>query len=90
MVNANLADALANLTPHAARRGPRCSVADILDQLDPAVRAALEAAMAREGITSAAIAETLSAHGYPVKGNTVARHRRAGTATGCLCPGVQG
>jgi len=91
MVNTNvneLATALADLSPAVARRGPRCSVSVILDSLDPTVRGLLEAKMGDPAIASSQIATTLTACGYPVKGTTVARHRRAGTATGCLCEPV--
>lgn len=91
MVNTNvneLATALADLSPAIARRGPRCSVSVILDSLDPTVRAILQTKMANAAIASSQIATTLTACGYPVKGTTVARHRRAGSATGCLCEPV--
>ena len=85
-LNTDLATALATLTGSAGKPGPRCGVGAILEELDPLAREGLETAMAKPSVRSTAIALTLHAWGYQIKAPTIARHRRAGTPTGCSCP----
>ena len=79
----SLADALTDTT-HLAT-GPVCTVAAILEELDPATRAALVAAIGdHKRHPGSEIARKLTAHGFPVKGNTIQRHRRKD----CNCDGA--
>lgn len=55
---------------------PVCSWAKLLDQLDKADRADVDAAVADESITGAAIVRALRARGHKVTEKAVRRHRR--------------
>ena len=82
-----VADAFA--TPPAWRTRTPCYMGEVLAQLDPPGRAAVEAALLPDsGWTGAAIARTLSSLGHPIKADNVTRHRRrlTGTGDGCDCP----
>jgi hypothetical protein len=57
------------------RRGPRCTFSVMYEALEPDDRADLDACMADEGITGAAIARGLNSIGFDIKQGTVTRHR---------------
>lgn len=57
-----------------------CTVAKILDGLDPKDRAVLQGALDDPGVTHAAIERVLIGEGYKLGQSTVARHRRHGCA----------
>ena len=74
----SLADALeANKT---SARGPRCTLCVLLTKMDKADRVALDAALADDTFTHAAISRALKAEGYGITANTVQRHRTRGCA----------
>lgn len=58
------------------RKGPRCSMCDLLDRLDKRDHAALADALADSSFTHAAIARALRAEGMHMLPETVSRHRR--------------
>lgn len=58
------------------RKGPRCTMCDLTEQLDKRDMAALTAALADETFTHAAIARALRAEGHKVSAITVGRHRK--------------
>jgi hypothetical protein len=64
--------------PRAVRRGGTCTVTRIRADLTPDDLAWLDAALAAhpDDEPAAGIARTLTAAGHPIKGQTVARHRR--------------
>lgn len=81
-----LRTALSDLRPSA--RGPRCSLGALLDDLattDPEGCAALRAALDDPTASAPAVAAALISAGYSIRGETVRRHRKRGTATGCAC-----
>lgn len=72
-------------------RRPRtpCRVGVVLEQLDPASVAAVNAAIVDGATwTAAEIARRLSDNGHPLKADNVSRHRRGvtGSGDGCDCP----
>lgn len=69
-----LAAALEQAKP--TRKGPRCTMCDLVDRLDKRDRDALLAALADESFTHAAISRALRAEGHPIASLTVARHRK--------------
>ena len=69
-----LAAALEQAKP--TRKGPRCTMCDLVDRLDKRDRDALLAALADESFTHAAISRALRAEGYRRSPLTVARHRK--------------
>lgn len=84
--NTSLSHALSNLPP--SRRGPRCSVAVLLEELaehDPPGHAALVATMNNHDISSRTISAVLHDAGHAIKPDTIRRHRHKGTAQGCSC-----
>lgn len=85
-----LAAALTELPAYGpAARGPKCSIHTVLTRLgrdQPDAVGPLTAAVDDEAVTARALADTLSTFGYPVKEQTVRRHRRRGTSAGCVCP----
>lgn len=58
------------------RKGPRCTMCDLLDRLDKRDRDALRAALDDACYTHAAISRALRAEGHPIGSLTVARHRK--------------
>lgn len=74
-----MADALAafKTTP----RGPKCSLCVLLTKLDKADKTAVEAALADDTFTHAAIGRALKAEGHHITANTVQRHRTRGCTT---------
>lgn len=58
------------------RKGPRCTMCDLMDTLDKRDIAALTAALADETFTHAAISRALRAEGHKVSAITVGRHRK--------------
>lgn len=94
MVNSNVDSAafqaaLVGLPSTSVRKGPPCGVARILEQLDEGPRDALVAALGNPAILHVAIADLLGSFGFEIKAGTVARHRRAGTSSGCRCQAAQ-
>lgn len=69
------------LSEQTGYRGPTCTVAAILAQLDPQKAASLEAALASSLIQHTAIAKTLKKWGYTLDPSGVSRHRHGG----CRC-----
>lgn len=69
-----LADALA-AEEAAHSKGPACTVALILDQLDPADRAVLVEWLANPVKRHSWIAEALRKNGHQVQESTIGRHR---------------
>ena len=60
-------------TPQAR---PRCTVAKILDELDPERTGYLQEALARPHILHRTLANVLTDWGHPISLETVSRHRR--------------
>ena len=58
------------------RKGPRCTMCDLMDILDKRDSTALAAALADETFTHAAISRALRAEGHKVSAITVGRHRK--------------
>jgi hypothetical protein len=66
-----LADEIAN-----SRRGPRCTMCGLLENLDDADSSALQKALDDTVVTSAVIMRTLRRQGHPVRDEAIRRHRR--------------
>jgi hypothetical protein len=82
-----LASALQGLTPR--KRGPRCTVATMLDEIrqqDPKGHELLAGLIDDPTVTGASLAEALVSAGYVIQKNTILRHRHRGTGRGCSCP----
>jgi len=62
-------------------KGPPCSVALILDKLDPDDRAALEAWLDNPLKRHSLIAAALKKNGHPIQDSTIGRHRNGK----CIC-----
>jgi hypothetical protein len=75
----SLADAI---TANIVKRGPRCGVALLIEQLDTGHLADLDAAMANPAIPANAISKGLEAVGHDLPALTIQRHRRRD----CNCP----
>lgn len=76
----SLAQQLANIP--VTRKGPRCGLAILLEQLSDADREALIAALADERATGPFISRTLNSNGHRITTNQIGRHRRKE----CACP----
>lgn len=59
------------------RKGPRCSVCVLREELSPEDRDALDAALADSTFTAAGISRALKAEGFDVLSHTLQRHRRS-------------
>ena len=70
----NLAASLAKHAP--TLKGPRCTVCQLLSDLDDANAAVLHAALADANYTHNGIARALRAEGYQVGAGTISRHRK--------------
>lgn len=73
---------LADIQAEAAPRPTACSVAKVLEQLEPAEAKELEAALADDAITHTAITRVLNRRGFGMHDKRVAAHRRGA----CACP----
>lgn len=60
----------------ARRKGPPCTVALILAELDAKDRDVLEAVLTDKAVQGTTIARVLTAEGHRVASNTVQKHRR--------------
>lgn len=83
----SLSDALEEIT--IRRRGPRCGMSVILDDLkaqDPKGHDLLLGMIDNVRIPTTSIAEALVAAGFTVQKDQVSRHRRRGSGRGCACP----
>lgn len=78
-----LAD-LDSLTPGVG--GHTCHAGAAIATLPPEVLAAIDPILDRSEITSTSISEVLARHGLTIRIGSLARHRRRGTPSGCLCP----
>lgn len=67
---------LDDIQAEAAPRPTACSIAKVLEQLDPAEAKDLEAALADESITHTAITRVLNRRGFNMHDKRVAGHRR--------------
>lgn len=70
------------------KRGPRCSVGLLLERLageDPKGFEALVARLDDHGVSARALSEALHKAGHAVKAETIRRHRKRGTGSGCSC-----
>ena len=71
------------------RRGPRCSVAVLLDKLaveDPQGLADLQAAIDNKSLSTTVIVRALQESGHDtVRTDAIRRHRRRGGPDGCRC-----
>ncbi len=72
----NLAD-----PQYAPQRGPDCTVAIAIKQMDKATLEKFEAAMNNRSAPGTEIAKALQDLGYLVRGNAIQRHRRGA----CRC-----
>lgn len=88
----NLDAALDAIHGERVRKGPRCVVGAILDQLPDDTRAKVVHVLTvpnRSGqlVSTATIATVLTDAGYPVRAASVVRHRRRllGRQNGCAC-----
>ena len=75
-----------SLSPDAFKVASRprrslCTVARVLNALEPKDRTVVEEALGNDDITHSAIAQVLQAEGHDLKQGTVSRHRRG--ACGC-------
>lgn len=70
----SLADSLEANKPTS--KGPRCTVHILMEQLTPADRKALQAALNDASFTTAAICRALRAEGHDFGYTTMARHRK--------------
>lgn len=71
------------------KKGPPCSIGLILERLkadDPAGHAALVDSIDTPELAATMIANALSDAGYSVTVHSIRRHRKRGTAEGCICP----
>lgn len=78
--------ALANLK--MLHRGPQCSLGALLGDLkenDPEGYKALQAAIEDRNINAPTLVRALAEAGHRLHRDTIVRHRRRGTATGCRC-----
>lgn len=80
----NLQEALATIEP--SRRGSRCTVAQLVDDLDDDDRRTLVAAMDDPRIQTRVIVEALKQLGHNMSTGVLARHRRRAGGAGCRCP----
>lgn len=70
------------------RKGPPCSIGTILTRLkkdDPAGHAALLESIDTPTLAATIIANTLTDLGFDVTVHSIRRHRKRGTAEGCIC-----
>lgn len=69
-------------------KGPQCSVARILNDLEPKESAAVLAVIDDQESSLTALSSILLKYGYSINAKTLRRHRnRAGRGTdGCACP----
>lgn len=70
----SLADSLAREA--VTTKGPRCSICQLVDSLEPSDQDTLLAAFADTRFTSAAITRALRSEGHPVSAHTITRHRK--------------
>lgn len=64
------------------RKGPRCSVAVLREELDNELLHHFDAAMADRKFDGSTIARTLTELGYPIKNHTICRHRNGDCSCG--------
>jgi len=57
-------------------KGPRCSVADLMERLDKKTLATFQAALANPAAPASHIADALDEMGYFMAGDTIRRHRK--------------
>lgn len=86
----DLASDLTDLTTlPPVRRGPTCSVAEVLERLaesDPAGRDALAVVIENEQVPAVGLSVKLVGHGISLKPHTIRRHRKRAAGAGCTCP----
>jgi hypothetical protein len=70
----SLRDSLANV--QHVRKGPTCSMKNIIDSLSKEDADALAEALANPNVTGRAITEALRAEGHDTRDHSVNRHRR--------------
>jgi Trk K+ transport system NAD-binding subunit len=58
------------------RKGPRCTIAKVLERMESTDRDAFIAALNNDELQAPFIARTLTDHGWPMTHTIVARHRR--------------
>lgn len=80
----SLIDELSNLDEPLVR-GPRCSIALLLEKLTDAEKTALIGAIDNSNLTYSSIARALNRAGHKVLPTTIKRHRQRGTSDGCRC-----
>lgn len=91
MTDANFGADLARLVSTRARRpGPPCGTQRALEDLiakhpenAEGLRDALDAS---SRIAASDVADFFTKYGHPLASQSVQRHRRRGTSTGCQCP----
>lgn len=78
---------LADLGDLAPKPGHRtCHTRHALDQLDAELATAIEAVIDRTDLAITDICRVLTRHGLNVSTDSISRHRKRGTPTGCRCP----
>jgi hypothetical protein len=87
----NLSDALDTAMAENYRPATQCSIAVLLERLDPDVAAKLITAIdtpspSGDMVPATLIAQLLKQHGEPVAATSISRHRRRAQGNGCKCP----
>ena len=85
----DLAAALDHLEAGPYRPGPACAVASYLAELlvrDAAMHARVVALIDNPAIVASGLADVLRTDGLVAGADTVRRHRKRSTSSGCRCP----
>lgn len=68
------------------RSGYPCKIAVILSELEGEDKLALIDLVDHSKISTVAIAKLLNEHGFEIKYQTIAKHRKRANGAGCRCP----